>query len=122
MISVLDSFIMGPLDMEMPNVTILRLLRLIKLTKVLRIVRVLKFFHHLRVLGISIVHSVGALGWSMVLLTLVQLIAAILICRVVYDFEMDKEAPKDQRLEVFRAFGSLTSSWLTMFELTLAPG
>ena len=88
----------------------------------LRIVRVLKVFHHLRVLAIAIYSSVGALVWSMVLLTIVQLLSAILIGQVVVDYLMDASGDLEDRREVFRYFGSATSGWLTMFEITLAPG
>jgi len=74
------------------------------------------------VLVISIAASVGALGWSVVFLALVQIIASILMTQVLHDYIMDPSNPLEVRKDVFAYFGRFSNSMLTMFETTLAPG
>merc|ERR1711865_278584 len=67
--SVVDLWILGPLGVGgSSGMAVLRVVRLAKLAKVFRMVRVLRAFEPLRILIITIVHSVGALAWSMSLL------------------------------------------------------
>merc|ERR1719163_1999653 len=98
------------------------MLRLAKLMKVLRIVRVMRFFSKLRVLVVSIVASVGALGWSIVLLTIVQVIASIGLTQLLGEFVADEDNDKEIRRQVFHYFGRWTHSMLTLFQMTIAPG
>jgi len=119
-ISLLELYVLSPLGMEMPNVSIMRLLRLVKLTKVLRIVRVMRFFRELRVLVVSIVASVQALVWSIVLLSLIQFMVAILMTQLLH--EGDPNWAPELKAEVHEYFGRWTHSMLTMFEITVAPG
>ncbi len=71
---------------------------------------------------LSIVSSVGALGWSMALLAIIQIIASIFMAQVLADFMLDDAQPLEPRVFVFKHFGSWTNAMLTMFEITLAPG
>eukprot|EP00746_Dinoflagellata_sp_MGD_P139000 gnl/MRDRNA2_/MRDRNA2_72537_c0_seq1.p1 gnl/MRDRNA2_/MRDRNA2_72537_c0~~gnl/MRDRNA2_/MRDRNA2_72537_c0_seq1.p1 ORF type:complete len:529 (-),score=71.05 gnl/MRDRNA2_/MRDRNA2_72537_c0_seq1:65-1588(-) len=124
-ISILDMYILSQLGVTIPNVTFLRLLRIAKLSRVLRIVRVLRIFRQLRVLVHSIQSSVGALGWSMVLLGLIQVISTILMTQSLQSYLQDPDAPQDTletRLFVYEHFGTFARGFLTMFEITLAPG
>merc|ERR1711937_376917 len=106
----------------LPNVTFIRLLRLAKLMKVMRIVRVMRFFRELRVLVVSIACSVKALVWSILLLTIVQIIGSIGITQTCQEFVVDESEPLETRVEVFQYFGRWTNSMLTLFQMTIAPG
>merc|ERR1719421_418096 len=89
-VSVLDLYILAALNLKFPNMTFIRLIRVLKLVRVLRIVRVLKFFYQLRVLFTAIRSSLGALGWSMVLLGVIELIAAIFITQSLQPYLRDE--------------------------------
>jgi len=110
------------LRINLPNIAVVRLVRFAKLAKVLRIIRVMKVFTQLRVLVMSVVNSVGALGWSVVLLTITQSIAAILMTQLVQEVITDEEHPYELRKECYHYFGRFSHSMLTMYQLTLAPG
>lgn len=105
----------------MPNVTFIRLLRVVKLVRVLRVVRVMRVFHQLRVLVTSIASSMGALFWSMVLLFVIELIAAIFMAQVLTLYMENEENDLAIRSECFRYFGTWARAMVTVFEMTLAP-
>merc|ERR1719191_864541 len=93
-VSMLDSWILGPMGSDvLGSVAVLRLMRLMRLAKVLRVVRVMKAFRSLRVLVSAVVNSVGALGWSMTLLFVLELVGAIFLAQVIQPFmeESDDE-------------------------------
>merc|ERR1719387_2498745 len=121
-LTILELYVFAALEMEFPNVTFIRLIRLAKLTKALRVVRVMHFFQPLRVLTISIVSSMPALGWSVVFLSVVQVICAIGMAQMMGDAIADEGRPRELRESVFRHFGRWSSAMLTMLEITIAPG
>jgi len=107
---------------QIPNVSALRLLRLTRLVKAVRVMRVMQAFHPLRVLVLAITSSVGALGWSMILLTLLQFMTSIGMTQLMQDFVMDETKDHRLRKQIYLYFGRWSYSMLTMFEITVAPG
>jgi membrane protein implicated in regulation of membrane protease activity len=116
------------------GVRALRLMRLAKLSKVLRIVRVLKVFEPLRVLVATIVASIGALMWSMILLFVLELVGAI-FTTIIFQPEIQEQLNKQDSDEclsfsyeclksnhLWQNFGTWSRSMVTMFNLTMAPG
>jgi hypothetical protein len=97
-------------------------MRLVKLTKVLRVVRAMTLFQQLRILLVSISSSVGALFWSIIFMTFVQLLCSILMTQLLANTILDSDVPMEVRSHCFEYFGSFLRSMLTMFEITLAPG
>eukprot|EP00746_Dinoflagellata_sp_MGD_P130881 gnl/MRDRNA2_/MRDRNA2_64724_c0_seq1.p1 gnl/MRDRNA2_/MRDRNA2_64724_c0~~gnl/MRDRNA2_/MRDRNA2_64724_c0_seq1.p1 ORF type:complete len:398 (-),score=59.89 gnl/MRDRNA2_/MRDRNA2_64724_c0_seq1:8-1144(-) len=104
------------------NLTFARLLRVAKLVRILRVVRTMKMFWSLRVLVQTISGSIGALGWSMVLLGLIQTIAALFLSQLLLEVVNDESRDMDIRMHCYQYFGSSLRAWLTMFEITMAPG
>jgi hypothetical protein len=104
------------------NLTFARLLRVAKLVRVLRIARTMKMFWSLRVLVKTITSSMGILTWSMVLLTLIQMISSLFMCQVLNDVINDESVEMETRMHVYKFYGSSFRAWLTMFEITFAPG
>lgn len=106
---------------DVPDMRILQLMRLLRLVKVARIFRVMKLFHQLRVLVLSIVSTVAALFWAIILVAVIQFIAAIMMTTLSTDYIMDTP---DTSLggQVFDYFGRTSRSMLTMHQMTLAPG
>eukprot|EP00929_Paragymnodinium_shiwhaense_P061601 TRINITY_DN30778_c0_g1_i2.p1 TRINITY_DN30778_c0_g1~~TRINITY_DN30778_c0_g1_i2.p1 ORF type:complete len:1138 (+),score=259.71 TRINITY_DN30778_c0_g1_i2:168-3581(+) len=122
-VSCADAWYFGPNgNAAMGNVAILRLMRLIRLAKVLRVVRVMKAFTSLRVLVGAVANSVGALGWSMTLLFVLELIGAIFMAQVLRPYLEDPGIEPDLREFIFSRFGTWTNAIFTMFEVTMSPG
>merc|ERR1719183_790136 len=108
MVSMADSWVLGPLgNNAMGSVAILRLMRLMRLAKVLRVVRVMKAFRSLRVLVSAVVNSVGALGWSMTLLFVLELVGAIFMAQVIFPF-MEESKNEDLKKFIWKHFGTWT--------------
>merc|ERR1712232_605675 len=122
-VSMVDSWVLSPLGSNaMGNVAVLRLVRLLRLAKVLRVVRVMKAFASLRVLVAAVANSVGALGWSMALLFVLELIGAIFMSQVLKPYLDDPLTNSELREFVFKRFGTWTNSMFTIFEVTMSPG
>merc|ERR1712054_462955 len=123
MVSMVDSWILGPMGSNvLGNVAVLRLIRLLRLAKVLRVVRVMKEFKSLRVLVAAVVNSVGALGWSMTLLFVLELVGAIFMAQVIAPFMEDATDNPDLQDFLWKHFGTWLRSMFTVFEITMAPG
>lgn len=121
-VSILELYVFPHVNISAANITFLRLIRLAKLVKVLRIVRVMNIFMSLRILAHSIASSFGALCWSMLLLALIELMAAIFMTQTLQPWLRDPDNDLEMRQEVYSFFGTFARSWITMFEITLAPG
>jgi len=120
--SILEMYIFVLLDVDFPNVSFLRLIRLAKLARILRIVRVFEIFYQLRVLLTAVSNMFGVLSWSMVFLFIVQFIAAIFMTQILQPFLRDDGSDPEVRMLAYWHFGTFIRSFLTMFEITLAPG
>eukprot|EP00746_Dinoflagellata_sp_MGD_P132737 gnl/MRDRNA2_/MRDRNA2_66430_c0_seq1.p1 gnl/MRDRNA2_/MRDRNA2_66430_c0~~gnl/MRDRNA2_/MRDRNA2_66430_c0_seq1.p1 ORF type:complete len:384 (+),score=55.27 gnl/MRDRNA2_/MRDRNA2_66430_c0_seq1:271-1422(+) len=120
--AILDTYILPHLKVTGSNISFMRLLRIAKIIKVLRIVRVLRAFAQLRVLLVAIASSFPALGWSMALMSILQLIAAIFMTQTLQGWLRDENNDQAVREFVFDYFGTFSRSAMTMLEMTLAPG
>ncbi|CAE7506213.1 CAC [Symbiodinium natans] len=97
------------------NLRILRLLRIGKLVRVVRVVRVVKFFRSLRTLVQSLLGTMKALFWAMLLLALIIYIFSILFTDAVIDHVRDLQVEKLNNTELEESFGTLYDSYLTLF-------
>merc|ERR1712012_779642 len=69
----------------------------------------------------SLKNSASILGWTCCLLCLVLMLNALLLNQVLAEFYFKNDAfSLGERKEIFRYFGSFTTSLFSMFELTLA--
>merc|ERR1719148_185764 len=110
-VSMVDSWVLGPMGSDiLGNVAVLRLIRLLRLAKVLRVVRVMKEFKSLRVLVAAVVNSVGALGWSMTLLFVLELVGAIFMAQVIQPFMEDAGDNDELQDFIWKHFGTWTNS------------
>jgi len=121
-LSIFELYVAPAMKVVLPNLTFMRLLRLARLAKVLRVVRVMRLFHQLRVIMVAIGSSMSALGWSIVFLTMVQAIAAILMTQLLAEYLSDPGNPIEVRRQAYHYFGRWTHAALTMYQMTLAPG
>jgi len=121
--TAMDTYILGLVGLGMGmNLSFARLLRFGRIVRVLRVVRVMTAFTQLRVLAKTILASVGALFWSMVVLGLIMLISALFLCQTLDDFMQDETQPLESRKWVYTRFGSTSRAAYSMFEITLSGG
>eukprot|EP00746_Dinoflagellata_sp_MGD_P131142 gnl/MRDRNA2_/MRDRNA2_64957_c0_seq1.p1 gnl/MRDRNA2_/MRDRNA2_64957_c0~~gnl/MRDRNA2_/MRDRNA2_64957_c0_seq1.p1 ORF type:complete len:674 (+),score=94.57 gnl/MRDRNA2_/MRDRNA2_64957_c0_seq1:66-2024(+) len=120
--TVLDVLAGELVGTEFPNLTFMRLLRLSKLTRVLRVVRILSFFDQLRVLLAAIGRAMPALAWSLGLLGILQCVGAIFMTQSLQPWLKDEGNALQDREQIYYFFGTFVRAFMTMFEITLAPG
>eukprot|EP00746_Dinoflagellata_sp_MGD_P141637 gnl/MRDRNA2_/MRDRNA2_74716_c0_seq1.p1 gnl/MRDRNA2_/MRDRNA2_74716_c0~~gnl/MRDRNA2_/MRDRNA2_74716_c0_seq1.p1 ORF type:complete len:374 (+),score=51.21 gnl/MRDRNA2_/MRDRNA2_74716_c0_seq1:2-1123(+) len=121
-LSILDLYILSLIDFSFPNVSFLRLVRLLKLAKVLRFVRVMRMFRQLRILLHAIKMSLSALFWSIALLTVIEVVAAIFMAQSLQPWLQDGTQDMDDQQAVYNYFGTFGRAFISFFELTIAPG
>eukprot|EP00930_Biecheleria_cincta_P000550 TRINITY_DN10121_c0_g1_i2.p1 TRINITY_DN10121_c0_g1~~TRINITY_DN10121_c0_g1_i2.p1 ORF type:complete len:554 (-),score=65.44 TRINITY_DN10121_c0_g1_i2:370-2031(-) len=99
-----------------------RILKLMRLTRALRIVRTIHVFQPLRVLITTTVASMGALFWSMVLLLMLQMTAALVVTQSLHGYIVDTSNDLDMRVWVNSRYGDFMKTMYTTFEITYSGG
>ncbi|CAK9104811.1 Ankyrin-2 [Durusdinium trenchii] len=102
------------------NAPFLRLLRFAKVARSLRVLKRAHILGSLHLLLKSVRASVEVLFWSLCLLAIIQCIAGMLLAQSLQSFLADPLEDPEVRQEVFRYFGTFTSTLLTMFEVLMA--
>ncbi|CAK9006494.1 Probable voltage-dependent N-type calcium channel subunit alpha-1B (DOE-4) (Voltage-gated calcium channel subunit alpha Cav2.2) [Durusdinium trenchii] len=99
-----------------------RIIRLTRILKTAQLVRIFRFVMALRTLVQSVLHTLKALIWAMMLLLLIVYVFAVLFAQTVndhkVDFDMSTERLRDASI---RYFGSLPYTMLTLF-MSIAGG
>jgi len=109
------------------NLSFARLVRLVRLVKVFRIFRTLKLVTPLRVLVRTVVSSVAALCWSMILVALFMYMSSIALCQMLNGY-LSKKADSMDVFEretviwVYKKYGTSMRAFYTMFEVTFSGG
>lgn len=101
------------------NLTIFRLLRFVRFIRILKIMR-LKMFTELRVLVKTCISSMGALGWSMVLLFVIIIMSGLFLCNLLKGVIQDPSGDMVLRKWLFNHYGSSFRASYTLFEVTMA--
>lgn len=84
-------------NIQTVNVSFARILRFGRIVRVLKVVRVMRVFRQLRILVQTIISSFGALAWSMLILFVIMLIAAMFLCQTLDTYIMDQDNPEAMR-------------------------
>jgi hypothetical protein len=95
------------------------LIRLLRLVRVLRLVKTIRGFASLYLMLQSIKGSVSAVGWSMCVLLLGEMMLAVVLNLVMSTYWEDENYPLEDRKLLFSYFGTFTKSLLTMIEMLL---
>jgi hypothetical protein len=80
----------------------------------------MKLFSHLRVLVTTIVSSIGALLWSMILLMVIMIISGMFLSGLLEEFIQNPANDMEHRVWVFHYYGTALRAIYTLFEITLA--
>jgi len=119
----LDLYILTPMQNILDvNFNILRPFRLLRLVRLLRLFESAKLFISLRVLIQTVAASFLALFWSIVLLGIVMLMAALFLCSSLHDVMHDRAIDWETRKWLNRMYGTSARSFYTVFELTFSGG
>jgi hypothetical protein len=101
------------------DATVLRAARLFKLLRFVKVIKTLKGFDSLYLLVKTLTGSVQILGWSCVLLFVVQTMIAFCMVFLLNELYFSGDHPVHERKEVFEYFGTFCRAILSMFEMTL---
>ena len=96
----------------------MRIVRLTRVLKTVQFVRLFRFVMALRTLVQSILHTMKALFWALLLLGLIIYVFAILFSQAVFDYKSDPanpELPADVLDAATRYFGTLLTSMIALF-------
>lgn len=100
----------------------LRLLRTLRILRILRLIRVMRLFQQLRMLVTAVASSMTSLGWSIILLGLIQLIGSIFITLSLQASLQDENIDIEVRANIYTYFGNFSRSCISLVEITFAAG
>lgn len=104
------------------NLSFARMARLLKIVKFMRAFRAAVLFSELRVLLRTLVSSMMALAWSVVLLSFIMLSCGILMAQLTASFIEDDTNDRKMRVWTWEHYGTGSRAFYTMFEATLSGG
>eukprot|EP00747_Dinoflagellata_sp_TGD_P093837 gnl/TRDRNA2_/TRDRNA2_165896_c2_seq2.p1 gnl/TRDRNA2_/TRDRNA2_165896_c2~~gnl/TRDRNA2_/TRDRNA2_165896_c2_seq2.p1 ORF type:complete len:654 (+),score=125.26 gnl/TRDRNA2_/TRDRNA2_165896_c2_seq2:285-1964(+) len=103
----------------------MRLMKLLKIAKMLRMVRVMKFFRELRLLVIPLIGSVRPLFWTLVMLSLMLYMFAVIFLQATSGAMLDDRAlvtagatpllADEERKDLYDRWGTVTKSMLSLY-------
>jgi voltage-gated sodium channel len=99
------------------DVTYLRAIRMLRLMKVLRVFRLIAAFKTLRAILMSLANTMGTLMWSVILLTVVLYVFALLFVQSAAMYFQDKATDLDPaHFEMLsRVYGGMWTAFLSLF-------
>lgn len=117
-VSICETYIFTSMSI---NVSYIRVVRVVRLLRTLQVVRTVRFFSNLRVLVSAVIVSFLSLFWSMVLLTLMQTMAALCLTQLLSSTILDEHSVTlPVREWVYRYYGTPSRSMYTVFEMTFS--
>jgi hypothetical protein len=101
------------------------MLRMLQLFRVMHVVRLFEAFKEMRIDSLlvlvgSIRASLSTFVWSCILLSSIQMLAALLTCQLCHIAILDDSTPEVSKQQLFNYFGTFSKALMTMFELSLA--
>lgn len=102
------------------NLSVLRMLRLLKMMKLLRIIRLMRMFKELRLLLTSILGSVNAMSWALLLIFLMSYMASVCFVNVCTMYVQDNlnDASLSTRSAIEEHWNSVGKGMNTLFAAT----
>lgn len=98
---------------------------LVKLVKALRVFRLVRFFEELRVIMLSIAHSLHTFFWAMVMLWLILYMCAIVFVQGVADYirnSSEYTVPDEIQQDCFEDWGSMHKAMITEYKAIAGGG
>jgi len=104
------------------KISLFRPLRCIRLLRALRVLQGIKLFISLRVLVGTIAASFLALFWSISLLIMIMLMAALFLCQLLSSAVDDAAIEPVRREWIYTMYGTSARAFYTVFEFTFSGG
>jgi len=95
-------------------------LRLLAVVRTARILRTMRYLKELRVILDTMLGSLAAVFWSILLMVMFQWMMAMLLCQALHGFIIDVSQDLDARRWINTHYGSGWSSFYTLFEATFS--
>eukprot|EP00929_Paragymnodinium_shiwhaense_P079860 TRINITY_DN41628_c0_g2_i1.p1 TRINITY_DN41628_c0_g2~~TRINITY_DN41628_c0_g2_i1.p1 ORF type:complete len:585 (-),score=90.57 TRINITY_DN41628_c0_g2_i1:50-1804(-) len=99
---------------------VMRLARLGRLLRLLRFAKTFQVFDVLHLLIRSMVACLSALMWSVLCLALVMMATTIFMIYMLQSTIHNESLPLEERLKLYRYFGTFTNGLFSLYELTMA--
>jgi hypothetical protein len=96
--------------------TIMRILRALKLVRLMRIIRILRLIPELRVLLRSVMGSLSALCWAMVLLTVWMYVIGTALTQLVLYHRLEHPETNWEEHDLIVCWGTIGQTMLTLFQ------
>mmetsp|Transcript_11302 Transcript_11302/g.25983 ORF Transcript_11302/g.25983 Transcript_11302/m.25983 type:complete len:697 (+) Transcript_11302:182-2272(+) len=113
-VSVMEAVTAGSME-QGSSTGYIRLLKIVRMVRVLRIVRIMRFFRELRRMCMSIISSMAAFTWALVLLVLIEYVFAILFMQAGVDnLTTDNIQDGEVRDQWKHFYGTVASSFFTL--------
>jgi hypothetical protein len=97
------------------NLGFLRTIRILKLAKALRVFRLVAAFKSLRAILVSVINTIGTLGWSILMLGVIHFIFALVIVLQVAGYLSDGDVDAAERERLLFWFGSVFKGMLALY-------
>jgi len=122
--SCIDLYIITPFitDGNGADLTVIRAMRFVRLLRAMRVVRTFEIFSKLRVLLSTVAASFYALLWSLVLLFITILMAALVLTQIINPYLTDTNLDYEVVQWMFKHYGTAGRSLWTVFEMTFSGG
>lgn len=118
--AVCDKFVAAVETSDSVSISHMRTMRIVRLAKILRMVRMMRFFQELRLMLNSLVGSMVSLFWSIVMLSLVFLVFALIFVQGATITLMDDngDLTADDRQLLISRLGSMEKGILALYQTT----
>ena len=116
---IVVDFLQGKVDglAGLSSLKAFRIIRLTRIFKTAQLMRIFRFVIALRTLVRSILHTLKALLWALLLLALIIYVFAVLFTQTVHAYVVDSHPLPDlEKRAIDRYFGSLANSMLSLFK------
>jgi len=102
------------------NPMMLRLARVFRMVRLLRLVRWIEAFSVLHLIIKAIRSSLSTLMWALILILLLITIVAMVVGSMISEYLRNPDEDLDERVLIYKRWGTFTRATVTMFEVTLA--
>jgi len=102
-------------DGSFVNLSAMRVLRILRVVRIIRVIRLLRMISDLRAIIASVVGSLRALGWTVVLLVSFMYILSVYLTQLVVEERISRGSDEDIP-DVVHLYGSLGESMLTLYQ------
>jgi len=120
--ALVDEFMAAAMGGGGADVTFMRSMRIFRMAKILRGLRLMRFFGELRIMLNSIMGSVFALFWSLVMMTVIFYLFGLMLVLGSVEYLMFSDGPEvteEMRTMVTQAYGGVSVAMMSLFKAAM---